>query len=118
MCIYLRRFHVPHPVPPGQLGRSWHHQTAPGWIKTAVPTRIGANPFHPTEVAISVKVDMVDQSLFRACFAASNMPERHQEAFFLRIPCHVSLEHQKRDETWHQLIFSPPSCEPICVTVM
>jgi len=30
-----------------------------------------------------------------ACFAASNMPERHQEAFFLRIPCHVSLEAQK-----------------------
>ena len=30
-----------------------------------------------------------------ACFAASNMPERHQEAFFLRIPCHVSLEVQK-----------------------
>ena len=30
-----------------------------------------------------------------ACFAASNMPERHQETFFLRIPCHVSLEVQK-----------------------
>lgn len=64
-------------------------------LKTAVAAKVGANPDCQSLQTIVAFFLWLISLCSEACFAASNMPERHQEAFFLRIPCHVSLEAQK-----------------------
>ena len=126
-------------MPPGQLGRSRHHQTAPGWIKPE-PEDGHGNCSRLLWRQKFVPIPFIRQKLLflqwliisrsEACFAASNMPEAHQEAFFLRIPCHISLKAQKKKRDLakffaerpraHQLIFSPPSqnCQKTLVNLL